>query len=442
MSRAVWVVPARPGVIAASASLVLLLVGAGAARGQTAPPPPRPGVGTQGASAQPGHSLGASVRAGAGWTRQVFADATGVEPERSGRHASGAVTLAYGYQGRRSTVDAVASSSVFHAPTFADEVRYAHVGQVNMSRQVGRRTSMFATAEVGYQPVNVISLFPGMFGNIAPVPVDYGLDLVSGRYLSYGASANLEHELTRRSWLEGGASYRRSDWAGGDLDVESVSFFGRYRREIGRGVSFRLGYARGRGDYRFGDSERDVYTDTIDAGVDYGRTLSVSRETSLSFSTGTSAVTSEGRTRWDLVGSAVLTHQIGRTWAAAVSYNRQSGFVDVLAEPAFTDAVSGSLSGLLGQHVSLSLGAGASRGTVGIIDGNEFSAQHATAGLQTSVTRLVGVNVSYIYYRYRFGSTAFLPADFGNRVHQHSVQASITLGVPLLSNARTTNASR
>ena len=430
----------RSGSIAvATAGLSLLLMAASPAIGQDLPEQPG-GLGPT--SGQVGQSLAASLRLSAGWSRQSFADEMEGDPVRSGGHTSAAATVGYNYQGRRSMVAASATTSIFRGSSFSDDSRYAHSGSVTASRELGRRTTLRGMADIGYQPVNVVSLFPGMFDATVPIPVDYGPDLVRGRYLSYGARTIIEHALNEGSSVEGGASYRNSDWAGGDLDLGSVSFFGRYRREIAAGVSLRLGYSRGRGDYRVAGQERDVYTNTIDAGIDYARTLSVSRRTTLSFSTGTSAVSSEGRTRWGVVGDLSLHRQVGRTWDASAAYSRQAGFVDVLAEPAFTDALSLSFSGLLNRRASLSLSAGASRGTVGIVEGNEFSASHATAELQTSLTRLLGLQFSYIYSRYRFDSTVFLPADVENRVHQQSVLASVTIGVPLLSNSRTINVTR
>src|SRR5690606_27566671 len=130
--------------VGALAAVILLLVAARPVRAQGQPAPSPAGSATSATPAERGHSLGASLQVGGGWTRQTFVDAQGVEPVRSGRHASGAASLQYGFQGRRSAANASASSSVFHAPSFANDLRYAHSGQAGFSRQLSRRTSFDA----------------------------------------------------------------------------------------------------------------------------------------------------------------------------------------------------------------------------------------------------------------------------------------------------------
>src|SRR5690606_24099184 len=103
---------------------------------------------------------------------------------------------------------------------------------------------------------------------------------------------------------------------------------GFYRRRFTQGLSMRLGY----GYERFTTEEqlgelmrsRPIQGHWFDVGVDYSRdaTINLTRRTTLSFDMGTKMLADIDRRRFDVVGSAVLHREIGRTWSAALAYNR------------------------------------------------------------------------------------------------------------------------
>ena len=65
----------------------------------------------------------------------------------------------------------------------------------------------------------------------------------------------------------------------------------------------RAGYTYGEGDYGDGGTREHH---AIDAGVNYNRALSISRQTTLSFGTGTSALRTLGNLRFTITGNARL----------------------------------------------------------------------------------------------------------------------------------------
>ena len=55
---------------------------------------------------------------------------------------------------------------------------------------------------------------------------------------------------------------------------------------------------------------------------------------------------------------------------------------------------------------------------------------------------MMAIEFGYIYYRYRFDSSAHLPTTIGRGVDRQSVQVSLALWAPLFHRARSTNAAR
>jgi hypothetical protein len=360
---------------------------------------------------------------------------------------SGTANLSYSLSRARFSFGAAADASARYAPSLVSRTANSYGASVSSGLALSTRTNLSGSFAVSHQPISALSLFPDMFGSGAPpVPTDYGLaGVAAGSYTSDSGSVDLSHRLTNRSSLMFAYSYQHSPAADFRPRQSSQGAAARYSHQVARGLSLRLGYGRRIGSYAgvAGVSNRNIANHTIDAGVDFSRALSFSRRTSLSFSTGSAIVTDSVTTRYDLVGNAALTHEIGQTWSAGLSYDRQVGFVDALVQPTFSDSVSASFGGLLTRRISVNTGAGASLGSIGLSgDTNKFRAVQASAGLQVALNRALGLGVGYVYYRYRFDTTANLPPGVGTRHNRQSVQVMLDVWLPLFHRARSANAAR
>src|SRR5262249_51899533 len=149
----------------------------------------------------------------------------------------------------------------------------------------------------------------------------------------------------------------------------------------------------------------------IDAGLDYARSLSFSRRTQFSFSTGSSIVqTSQlGRT-FRVTGNAYLSHEFTRDWQGQFAYLRDVGFFGNFGTPIFSDSASFCLRGVVGDRMQLTLTTGYLSGQLGLMDGaSTFHTFTGTASLLYALTQLLGVDVSYSYFDYNFAQNAALP---------------------------------
>ncbi|MCC7044049.1 MAG: hypothetical protein IT183_09305 [Acidobacteria bacterium] len=396
------------------------------------------------------HQLIFNGSLGGGYDRLVFPDASADAASALPRglfFGSGSASLGYSVSRTRFSLSAAGNTSARYAPSLPNRTASSYGLSVSSGLALTTRTNLNGTFAASYQPLSALSLFPEMFGSgPSPIPTDYGLVGVSARnYRSDSGSVGLSHDLTTRSSLSFGYDYRH--WPRADFRPALVyqGASARYSHQIGRGLSMRLGYGRRIGTYgsATGAAQRNIANHTIDAGVDFSRALSFSRSTSLSFSTGSAIVSDSVTTRYDIVGNASLSHQMGRTWAAGLSYDRHVGFVDALVQPTFSDSISANLGGLLSRRVSVNAGTGASFGSIGLsANANRYRAVRASVGTQVALSRTLGLGLGYAYYRYRFDMGANLPSGIGTRHNRHSVQLTLGFWLPLYHRAGSANAAR
>ena len=233
-------------------------------------------------------------------------------------------------------------------------------------RVLGANRSAFrVTANQGFSaaPSYLYSLTPD-FGAISPGTAAGGGDFPLGDGLVhvYDTTALASFAITRRGSVEAVSSYRYSaldtSSTSNETDLRSYSVGGRFRYGLTRNGSLRLGYVyrQGRRPDRCGRgnrSGRPTVVHDIDVGLDYRRALSLTRRTSIGFSTGSTIVTvpvegsTNGQLQYRVVGDVGLQHEIGRTWLARLAYNRGVGFAEAFNQPVFADGVNLSVSGFL-----------------------------------------------------------------------------------------------
>jgi opacity protein-like surface antigen len=316
-----------------------------------------------------------------------------------------------------------------------------------LSYQMSRRTRVSLNQNFAYQPTYQFgNLFPSLEGEpVLGQGVPSNLDAAVSRRASWITNSNvgLDRELGRLSslTLQYGYSQQRftenpldengNPITAGDLTSQQASI--RFRRRFTRYMSLRLGYEYIHGVYPF-PVDTKVENHNIDVGVDYARTLSFSRKTSFSFSTGSSIVqTSQlGRT-FRVTGNAYLSHEFTRDWQGQLSYLRDVGFFGNFGTPIFSDSVSFRLRGTVGDRMQLSLTTGYLSGQLGLMEGaSAFHTFTGTASMIYALTQLVGLDVSYSYFDYNFEQNASLPPGLRPRFDRNSVRAGVTLWLPLI----------
>jgi len=341
-------------------------------------------------------------------------------------HASGGLT--YALTGASASLAISAGSSVNSFAGLSDQLVVSHRGQVSAGLPLSSRTSLSASVGAFREPT-VVRYLRGLFGSgpgFAP-PDDFDAGDVRDATVSYQASASLRQELTTRSALAFGYNHRRSNYAGADEQQIHDNASARYTLSIteGFGVRFGYGYMTSRQDVPGAVRSENHH---VDAGVNYNKALSLSRNTTLSFGTGSAIARSQNHTRFFVTGDAGLTHRIGRSWSVAGHYSRNVRFIEGVTEVAFVDSMSANVGGNPAARVTLNASVSTHRGGVGLGAGqNPLRGLAGHAAVSIAAAQNVGLSLHYGYYRSRFGSTAFLLSPELQLFERHTVGVSVGL---------------
>ena len=231
--------------------------------------------------------------------------------------------------------------------------------------------------------------------------------------------------------------------------LRSYSAGGRFRYEFSRYGSLRLGYVYRQGQYGFVRTNAATAIHDIDVGVDYDRPLSLTRRTTIDFSTGSSVVTipvlsllaedaRQTETQLRIVGEVGVTHEMGRTWRLRLGYNRGVGFAEAFAQPVFADGLNASLNGFFSRRVDFSLNGGFSSGNVGLGAGgasqtsnSSFRTWNLSARSRYALGSMWALYGEYPYYSQDLGSATIVPAGVPPVLERQTIQGGLTFWLPL-----------
>jgi opacity protein-like surface antigen len=280
------------------------------------------------------------------------------------------------------------------------------------------------------------------------LPEDDGFDLFELRAVRLASLVGLSQTIGRYASLSGTYQLRQVEIL--DSDVPDTQFDDRksqigtvslqYSRPMTRHATLALGYAlRGSDNQRSGGEPQLLHN--VNAGVNYGRALSFSRRTSLSFSTGSAiavldrvddAAVQDRRTRAYLTGNAALVHEIGRSWTATLGYSRALRSWDELDQLYFTQDLSLRLAGLFSRRLSFSTAAWWADSSLQNQRGGTHRGYAANARAQYALARLLAVYAQYNYYHYRFSDALAVADRFPRQLDRQGVRVGLTTYVPLM----------
>jgi hypothetical protein len=424
-------------------SLALIASTAPAAAQSSRPGRPYRGLFGSGA-ADAGQRLAVSASVATGYDDNLRADAIGQnsglftgQSTRHGTLAHLAGTLTYAYEMKRVSIRTSAATAGRYYPS-SDSLVQSTGARLSMSVALREPTSLTVGASAVHQPYSFLSTFTAQPEDEFDTPaLDLDLAETSTSYLAYTGTVGLSHRLSRRTSLAANYAVAQADRLGsGQLKQQHVRTV--LTHNIAQGIALRGGYRYGEIAY---PGQPQLQHHTIDAGVDYNRTLSISRRTTLSFGTGSSAITVNDRLRFMAVGDAALNHEIGRSWNARASYGRHVRFDEAWAEPVLTDSINGLLGGLLSRRLNVSLTARAARGDVGLRGTERPVSYHAGARFQYALTRFMNCGLTYSYYHHRLDETALVP-DVLRAADRQSIRAVVNMWAPLFQRIRRADATR
>jgi hypothetical protein len=405
----------------------------------------RPYRGLFGANDQPRrkHSVTFTGSGFAAYDDDVFADTGAPTPMQRRDGMYGGVTASLDYA-RTSRVFADLTGTV-GLNKYGDRTPvagYRAAGAVGMN---GSRGAWNAGGSAGYSSefrlgVFVDPLHGGIADPFQSISADYDLYNLAAYRTTLGATAT--RTIGRRSTLSG--FYGRTDtlYVHGPYDYSTQGAGAVFSRGLTRHLTFRAGYQYGMAHYAT-PTTRPRGMHTVDLGLEYGRALSVSRRTRFGFTTGSALYSSNvssiestgGELMYRFIGTANLTHEMGRTWTAALSYRRGVDFHEGFYDPFLSDAVGGTLHGLFSRRVAFTAEGNYSFGKVGFGSDNHYSSSSTTAQLQFALTRTLAAYAGYFYYRYRFDEFdefVFLDPRFARALERQGARAGLMATVPLI----------
>jgi hypothetical protein len=454
--------------ITSAAVVGLCLVGfPDGASAQLRPDRPYRGLFGGGAPTGVGQSLAVTGSIGSGWDDNSLGRGGNLDSfrpsdfNRAVRGTSGyaAAGLQYGLNlGRVGLTAGVSTHARYYEKLDPSLVRRDYV---HASASVGLFRGLSAHGSTTYGPYEVGRIFdqpaiPDAADDLDSVAPDATLPSAREHYLSYNLGVRMSESIpiSRRGSLSGSyrVRQRRSDVPEGGVvldEQERPTSRGReytghtatvaYTHRLSGNLSLRAGYRIDQAWYATtaDEEERRTTLHFIDAGVHYNRTLSFSRRTSVAFRTGTVVIdnpTGLGDPRLQLTGRAVLTHELGRSWDATLTYARGVTLSEIWPEPITYDAVIARVGGQITRRMQFSASARTARGNSGFnaTDSNSFDWVAAGASLGLALSRYVNLVGRYSYYMHDFGNAALLAPGIPPDVGRHSGGVHLTFWAPLI----------
>jgi hypothetical protein len=349
---------------------------------------------------------------------------------------------------RRMSFSANAAGQYRYFPDRSSLSQSSLNGGVGLNVQMAPRTRLLLDQSFAYQPYYQLGLFPGLgepdLGQGLPSNLDYAV--LKRQSIISASNASLEQQLTRKSTLIFNGQYFNQSL--GDTppsetnpngvpqdDVRGFTAGVHFRRQMTRYMSLRIGDEYNRFVYPT-PTRRVLQGNNIDLGVDYARSLSFSRHTSLSFSTGSAIVSVNGHQFADITGNVNMSHLFTRNWRGQVAYNRNLNFVESLNQPLFADSANAQLQGIIHRKLLMTLSGGYVSGRLGLGRNSEENSTLRTGtgafSLVYAFTNYLRANVEYSYFSYKFSNDQALPGGLRPSFDRNSVRGGLSLVLPLI----------
>jgi hypothetical protein len=358
----------------------------------------------------------------------------------AGSYPMGSVNLSYLHNTRGMTLSASAGSGVRYTQQGGQTDRNHNAG-VGVDFALGDRTRIRFDQSAAFATYYTLMGLPG--GSL-PEP---GLAipgeelLLPGEEFGVSADGGWEHHtsaaFTRRigrsDSLDARVGFGRTDFGGQETRRRGAGIT--YRHTIGRQTALRAGYEYQTGSgltAESGVAGQPIVFHNIDFGLEYERSLTRSRNTSVSFSTGSAVITRDAERDFTFLADARLLHHLGRDGTISLNYHRGLEYVGALAQLVASDGLVGTLTGVFSERMQASVSGSYSKAHLGSRTGEPLTSYSAVSQLQYAFSRRVAIDAQYIYYFYMFGADAARPPGVAPELNRQSVRGGISVWLPVL----------
>jgi hypothetical protein len=267
---------------------------------------------------------------------------------------------------------------------------------------------------------------------IEGIPLTQIPSLTVERYKRYEVGVDVSQQLSKRARVFTNAMYARGKLP--SRGWTTIRYSGSFSYNLSKGMAAFIGYEGG--GQRDDGAER-YRTPKLDFGVNYERPLSLSRRTTLSFTTGLAGTDyrAEHRTKYDVIGSVHLNHEIGRSWNARLSYVRNVRYIEQYSEPMLSDSGMVGVQGSISRRLLLTAAFGSTIGQLGTVNATGADSYNGLVQASFALTRYLAFALDYSYYRYAFAGGSSPLADLG-KADQQIISASLQLWTPLIKQSK------
>jgi hypothetical protein len=239
--------------------------------------------------------------------------------------------------------------------------------------------------------------------------------------------------MGRRTTLDVGYRRMMTDYSSLRSKILDQNLGGNLGYRLTRHAVFRLGYSYRLASYSGSPSDKPIGSQTMDAGVDFNRPLSLTRKTSVNFTSGTASASDGRNLQYFVTGGAGVNQEIGRSWRARMLFSRSLSFLDGFSTPFIQNGATSDIGGYLGRRVDFSLTAAYANAdsTLSTV-ASKLTTYTASTRLQVAMSRYASIYGQYFYYQYRFRDAASAIQGLPPMMERRGFRGGLTMWLPLL----------
>jgi hypothetical protein len=363
-----------------------------------------------------------------------------------GEVVEGAAGLTYFRSGQNFTLRTGYVGAVVHYPDLRRQgatntlTANSHLGMVELGMGLSTNTDLTVSQTISYSPFHHFRTLETTGGALQTLSVGArDFFLVSRGAYSSISEVGVSHQLDSRTELATYYSGHFTDFPNQpQFNWATQSVGARASRQVAPNLALVAGYAFTR--HLSEDQPVPFDRHDLDLGVDYGRTVNVTRRTTFGFRTGSSMTTRRDQpvsldsrdTYLRMIGAADLNHRMGRTWQAHLGYERGFQYIVGIPEPFASDAVTAALGGYLTDRLHFEMATSYTQGGLRYsTEGRGYNVYDASALLQYPISQRLAIDLNYLYVKYLPQGGLFLPG-IPEAFERNAVRVGLSVWVPLL----------
>ena len=346
-----------------------------------------------------------------------------------------AETVSYTRHFQATSFGLTQSSSARYYGQGSDVLGVQHAAGVGLDSQLGRHTHLALSESLAYIPFYTYTALPQLYApDLAPMlgasPSD--LTVQQRQYFMSSTMAMFRSDLSERTTFTMTGRYARTDFKSEDSGMLNAGADARLSFGLTKSLALVAGYGFYETSYRSPGDDYRTRNHNIDIGLAFNRPVSLSRHTTVAFSTGTTALqSSNGETQYYITADARLNHEVGRSWQTTAAYHRGIQYIEGVNAPLFGDAFSLSLGGSVSRRLSMGVFGGYSLNSMALSSsvGRDRMAS-ASSRFSVALSHRATLTAEYVFYHY--GDAFVIAPGLPLQVSRQGLRIGVDLFCPLL----------